>query len=109
MISKWFPIILFSILIILAILLILSQIPVANSAETNEWYDQLPSNLLTFDTVEDISVKFLGPGAGQIATFRMKDGSCLEFKGTRENITHVRKCGDEEWANYIYIGEQHEE
>jgi hypothetical protein len=67
------------------------------------WYEQLPDEYQTWNTVKEMRVLFLGDqGAGLIATFTMRDGKCIQFKATAESISHARKCGEEDWAEYIW-------
>jgi hypothetical protein len=70
------------------------------------WWGQLADEFQTWDTVKEMLVKFQGPGAGLIATFEMRDGRCIQFKATEANISHARKCGEEDWTEYIWHGRE---
>lgn len=74
----------------------------ASAVCAEEWFNQLPDRFTTFETVERVNVKFLGHGSNLIATFYMKDGSCMQFLVMNDEIAYARKCGEERWMNYSF-------
>ena len=89
-------------IVLISTLFFISIMLLMASRANGEWYHQLHPKYTSFETVEEFDIVFQGKDKGLIATFRMKNGSCADFKATVEKITHTRKCGTEQWADYIF-------